>query len=99
LDQGTQSNDEDETIQSSLSPSANEQVTHLYLGSSKKATTVMEFASSSTGNGLTYPVFRKMLGEFLNKFYQAHQLPRERYLEIQSDQKVMSKILVFKTVY
>jgi uncharacterized protein YxeA len=99
LDKATDSNDVDETIESPSSPPTDELVTHVYLGSSKKATTVENFASSSTGNGLTYSAFRKMLEEFLNKFYQAHQLPHERYLEVRRDQKVIFKILLIGTTY
>ena len=100
LDETTQSNDMGETIEPppSTSTSTDESVTHVYLGSSKKATTVAEFASSSAEHGLTYPIFRKMLEDFLNNFYQAHQLPRERYLEIRSNQEVMSKILLVEAL-
>ena len=56
-----------------------------------------QFAGSS-GDGLTYSIFRKMLEDFLNKFYQAHQLPHERYLKIQGDQKVISKLLLFEAL-
>lgn len=92
LDEAIKSKDTGETVESSIS-TADGLVTHVYLGSKKKEATVAEFAESSTENGLTYPVFRKMLEDFLNQFYQAHNLPRERYLEIGSDQKVVSKIL------
>ena len=34
-----------------------------------------------------------MLEDFLNQFYAAHELPHDRYLKVQSDQKVTSKIL------
>ena len=59
LDETTQSNDMGETIEPSpsTSTSTDESVTRVYLGSSKKATTVAEFASSSAGHGLTYPTF------------------------------------------
>ena len=56
LDEATQSNDVGETVESSTS-TANGLVTHVYLGSRKKETTVLEFAGSSAGNGLTYSVF------------------------------------------
>ena len=85
LDKATKSNDEGETVEfpSSTPTTDDELVTHIYLGSRKKATTVSEFAGSSAENGLTYSVFRRMLENFLNK-----QLPQERYLKIQGDQKV-----------
>ena len=81
--------DEVDEFPSSTS-TANESIVHAYLGSKKKETTVKEFADNSEGNGLAYSVFRKMLEEFLNNLYQAHQLPHEGYLRIQGDQKVMS---------
>ena len=65
--------------------------THIYLGSPIEGATVAEFADGS--NGLAYATFRKMLETFLNGFYAAHQLPRERYLEVRGDQNVMFEIL------
>ena len=98
LNEATQSDNADETVESSTS-TVDELVTHIYLGSRKKGTTVSEFAGSSAGNGLTFPIFQKMLEIFLNKFYEAHQLPRERYLEIRGDQEVMSKTSPLWTAY
>lgn len=101
LDEFAKSREADETIESppSTSTATNGSITHVYLGSSKKATTLEKFTDSSTENGLRYSVFRKMLEDFLNKFYQAHGLPRERYIEIKGDQKVMFKILLFGIAY
>lgn len=96
LDEFAKSRDADETIEPPSSTSTtNQSISHVYLGSPKKATTLADFTDSSTGNGLTYSVFRRMLEEFLNKFYQAYELPHERYLEIKGDQKVMFKSSVF----
>jgi hypothetical protein len=84
----------DETVEPPSSTSTeNELLVHAYLGSRKKETTVTEFAESSAGNGLTYPVFRKMLEDFLNKFYRACQPPAVDYLKIKGSQEVMSKLL------
>lgn len=74
-------------------------ISHLHLGSFKKEITVAEFADDSAGNGFTYAVFRKMLENFLNQFYAAHELPRERYLEVRADQKVTSNILQLEYCY
>jgi hypothetical protein len=94
LDEIAQSDNEDEPC---LTSTGTELVAHIYLGSRKEEVTITEFAGSSAGNGLTYSVFRKMLEEFLNKFYQAHQLPTESYLKIHGNQTVMSIILLFGT--
>lgn len=97
LDEAAKSN---EGTAGSPSATSNQPAIHVYLGSKKKETTVAEFADGSAGNGLTYPVFRRMLENFLNKFYQAQQLPHERYLKIQGDQKVnLSKILLSGTAH
>lgn len=88
----------DETLESP-STTADGSITHVYLGSRKKQTTLLEFIGSSPEHGLTYSQFRKLLEEFLNKFYQAHNIPREKYLVVRGDQEVMSNILLFKVAY
>jgi hypothetical protein len=95
LDNTKHSDDRGESTESppSLQTTTDTLITHLHLGSFKEETTVAQFADGSTGNGLTYPVFRKMLENFLNKFYTAHDLPRERYIGVQGDQKVISELL------
>ena len=92
LDEVMQSSDVDEAAESppSAPETSNIPATHTYLGSGKKVTTIASFADGSTGNGLTFTSFRRMLETFLNKFYQAHQLPRESYLEVHGDTKVKS---------
>lgn len=96
LDQAAKSNNKDETISSSTSTTDGFS-TYVYLGSKKEETTVLKFTESSKEKGLTYLVFRKMLEVFLNKYYQEHKLPQERYLEIHGDQQVMFKALSFGT--
>ena len=95
LDEARQSNNTDETVKSPPStPITTEpSVSHIYLGSPKKETTVADFADGSAGNGLTYYAFRKMLEEFLNQYYKGHH---ERYLEVRGDQKVISKNLLLR---
>ena len=95
MDETTESNDMDEITESPPSPpiTTTTSITHIYIGSIKKEMTVVEFADGSAGKGFTYNVFRKMLEDFLNQFYAAHELPHDRYLKVQSDQKVTSKIL------
>lgn len=91
LDKAKKSKDID-SITGPLSPipkAANGSFSHVYLGSAKDKTTVEEFA---TKNGLVYPTFRRLLEDFLNQFYEANQLHREKYLRVQGDQKVKSKI-------
>jgi len=92
LDNANQADDMDETTEPPPSlETTNTPITHIYLGSIKKEMTVADFAGDSAGNGLTYSIFRRMLEDFLNKFYAAHELPRERYLKVQGDQKVTSE--------
>lgn len=99
LDEATQSNGVGETAEPQLFTASHESVTHVYLGSSKKEITVSQFADGSAGHGVTYSVFWKMLEDFLNEFYRAHQLPHEKYLEIRGNQMVRSKISSFKIAY
>ena len=93
LDEAQQSNNMDETTKSP------QPITHIYLGSIKRETTVEGFANSSEGNGLTYAPFRRMLEIFLNRFYEAHQLHRERYLEVRREQKVTPETPLFGMGY
>ena len=92
LDEVMQSSDVGEAAESPPSSPGipNIPTTHTHLGSGKEATTIASFADGSTGNGLTFTSFRKMLETFLNKFYQTHQLPQESYLEVHGDTKVKS---------
>ena len=93
LDKAQKSNDENAGPPSSILTTTNPSITHVYLGSDKDETTVAEFVKGSTAGGLVYSVFRKMLEDFLNKFYVVHQLHRERYIEVRGDQKVNSMTL------
>jgi hypothetical protein len=97
-DTGQANNDTDETTESPPPPpTTSTPPIHVRLGSIKKETTVAEFSDGS--NGLAYSVFRRMLEDFLNWFYNKHQLPREAYLQVQRDQKVMSNILQLRINY
>jgi hypothetical protein len=102
LDDMNQSNNVEETAElpsSTSTPAMEKLITHIYIGSAKKETTVAEFADGPAGNGPAYPVFRRMLETFLNQFYRAHQLPHEKYLGVQSNQKVISGIPFIKNGY
>jgi hypothetical protein len=98
MEQSITNDDTDETTESPPPPPTTSTPTiHVRLGSIKKETTVAEFSNGS--NGLAYSVFRKMLEDFLNWFYNKYQLPHVAYLRVQSNQKVMSKILQLRINY
>lgn len=99
LDEAQKPDDDTTGPPTSITTKANPSITHIYLGSSKDETTVAEFAEDSTADGLVYSIFRKMLEDFLNQFYVAHQLYRERYIVVQGNRKVMSEILPLEMSY
>ena len=80
FDKATQPNGTDGTPPET----ANTSISHLHLGSFKKAVSLAEFADVSAGNKLAYNEFRPMLEAFLNKFRLSH----EGYLRVKSDQEV-----------
>ena len=97
FDKTKSSDDTGEIVESQPSAPevANISVAHLHLGSFKKAVPLAKFADGSEGNKPTYNEFRRMLEVFLNKFYQP---PDKGYLRVQSNQEVISKLLLLRTI-